>query len=73
MEPMDLKLDEQLLLADFRRLDPAGKKELLDYATFLVKKCRTSCAEEPATAENQCRLDQPEERPEATREPIFTE
>ena len=71
---MDLKLDEQLLLADFRRLTPAGKKELLDYATFLVKKSRADRPEEPAPAENQCRLeDQPEERPEAAKEPIFTE
>ena len=29
---MDLKLDEHLLVADFRRLDPAGKRELLDYS-----------------------------------------
>ena len=38
---MDLKLDEQLLVADFRRLDPAGKKALLDYAAILVKKYRS--------------------------------
>ncbi|HEY6874706.1 MAG TPA: hypothetical protein VI298_18455 [Geobacteraceae bacterium] len=71
---MDLKLDEQLLLAGFRRLDAAGKKELLDYAAFLAKKSRSSCAGEPSTADNQCRLAaQPEERPEAAKEPIFTE
>lgn len=71
---MDLKLDEQQLLADFRRLDPAGQKELLDYAAFLAKKSRSSRSGEPAAAENQCRLaDQPEERPEAAKEPIFTE
>jgi len=71
---MDLKLDEQLLIADFRRLDPGGRKELLDYAAFLVKKNRTAFSEEPAKPGNQCRLeDQPEERPEAAKEPIFTE
>jgi hypothetical protein len=71
---MDLKLDEQLLVAEFRRLDPAGKKELLDYAAFLVKKYRSGSAEEPAQSENQCRLDdEPEKRPEAAKEPIFTE
>lgn len=71
---MNLKLEEQQLLADFCRLDPAGKKELLDYAAFLVNKSRSSCSEEVATAENQCRLaDQPVERPEAAKEPIFTE
>jgi hypothetical protein len=71
---MDLKLDEQLLLADFRRLAPEGKKELLDYAAFLVKKFRSRPADEPSKPENQCRLDdQPEERPEAVKEPISTE
>ena len=71
---MDLKLDEQLLLADFRRLSPEGKKELLDYAAFLVKKFRSHPADVQATPGNQCRLDeQPEERPEAVEEPIFTE
>ncbi|HEX8960211.1 MAG TPA: hypothetical protein VF775_01420 [Geobacteraceae bacterium] len=71
---MDLKLDEQLLLADFRRLDPAGKKDLLDYAACLAKKCRMNSPEEPAAAENQCPLaDQTEERPETVKEPIFTE
>ncbi len=71
---MDLKLDEQLLVADFRRLDPEGKKELLDYAAFLLKKKRMGTAAEPAKAENQCGLDaRAEERPEAVKEPVFTE
>ena len=71
---MDLKLDEQLLVADFRRLDPEGKKELLDYAAFLVKKYRSGASEETMKAENQCSLDaKAEERPEAVKEPVFTE
>ena len=71
---MDLKLDEQLLVADFRRLDPAGKKELLDYAAFLVEKCRSGSADETVHAENQCSLEtEAEERPETVKEPIFTE
>ena len=70
---MDLKLDEQLLVADFRRLDPAGKRELLDYAAFLVKKERAEGAGEPGQAEGQCGLDGREARPEADTEPIFTE
>jgi hypothetical protein len=71
---MDLKLDEQLLIAEFRRLDPSGKKELLDYAGILVKKNRTCGDEEPPQASNQCSLDAREEaRPEAVKEPIFTE
>jgi hypothetical protein len=71
---MDLKLDEQLLVTDFRRLDPERKKELLDYAAFLLKKKRTGPADGPAHAENQCGLDaRKEERPEAVKEPVFTE
>ena len=71
---MDLKLDEQLLVTNFRRLDPGGKKELLDYAAFLVKKCRSESADETVHAENQCSLEtKAEERPEAAKEPIFTE
>lgn len=71
---MDLKLDEQLLIAEFRRLDQGGRKELLDYAAILVKKSRAGRSEEEAVPANQCRLgEQPEERPEATKEPIFTE
>jgi hypothetical protein len=70
---MDLNLDEQTLLANFRRLGSEGKKELLDYAVFLQKKQRGNLAEEP-DAENQCRLKTaPEKRPEAVKEPIFTE
>jgi hypothetical protein len=71
---MDLKLDEQILVTDFRRLDQGGKKELLDYAAFLAKKQRSGTANEGAKAENQCSLDpKAEERPEAAKEPIFTE
>ena len=71
---MDLRLDEQLLVADFRRLDPGAQKELLDYAAFLLKKKRPDAADGPARAKNQCGLDAgPEERPEAVKEPVFTE
>jgi hypothetical protein len=71
---MDLTLDEHKLLADFRHLSPEGKKELLDYAAFLVRKCQAGEPATAATAANQCRLDkQDEARPEAAKEPIFTE
>ena len=70
---MDLKLDEQLLVTEFRRLDPGGQKELLDHAAFLLKKERRGAADEPAHAENQCSLAGKEERPEAVKEPVFTE
>lgn len=71
---MTLKLDEQTLLADFRRLHPEGKAELLDYATFLVRKYRKGSSTEASAPDNQCRLgNREEERPETDKEPIFTE
>ena len=71
---MDLNLDEQKLLAEFRRLDPEGKTELLDYAVFLVKKYQEAAPEELPSTDNQCPVrKQEEERPEAAKEPIFTE
>ena len=70
---MDCTLDEQALLARFRQLHPDGKKELLDYAAFLVKKYHSDAAATPQHPGNQCPLEQPEKRPEAAKEPIFTE
>jgi len=71
---MDLKLDEQKLLADFRRLNSEGKTELLDYATFLVKKYHEATSDEHSSPDNQCPLRKKDEkRPEADKEPIFTE
>jgi hypothetical protein len=72
---MTLKLDEQTLLSEFRRLHPDGKAELLDYASFLVKKYQSRNSEEASSpADNQCRIgNRAEERPEAVKEPIFTE
>ena len=71
---MELNLDEQKLLTDFRRLNPEGKTELLDYAAFLVKKYHESASEEQPSPENQCPVGKrEEERPEAVKEPIFTE
>ncbi len=71
---MDLKLDEQTLLANFRHLPAEGKKEFLDYAAFLVNKYSGQPAESGEQPANQCSLDkQPEKRPEAAKEPIFTE
>ena len=71
---MSLKLDEQTLLGEFRRLDSGGKAELLDYAAFLVKKYQQRSPEEASSPDNQCRIgNRAEERPEAAKEPIFTE
>ncbi len=70
---MDLSLDEQRLLAEFRRLSADGKRELIDYATFLNKKHGHATPTEE-TPKNQCSLGTPKEaRPEAAKEPIVTE
>ena len=74
---MDLKPDEQKLVTDYRDLDPDGRRELLDYATFLIRRRRrreVGAATAPAEPENRCRIaPAKEERPEAAKEPIFTE
>lgn len=71
---MDLKLDEQKLITEFRHLDKERQQELLDYVAFLLKKQNSMDNAEQATTDNQCPLDKhAEERPEAKKEPIFTE
>lgn len=71
---MDLKLDEQKLITEFRHLHKERQQELLDYVAFLLKKQNNMNNEERATADNQCPLHKhAEERPEAKKEPIFTE
>jgi hypothetical protein len=71
---MDLNLDEQNLIAEFRRLDTEGQLELLDHAAVLLKKQHDKSAADQSGPSNQCALNKPrEERPEAAKEPIFTE
>lgn len=69
---MDLKLDEQRLISGFRRLSPAGKEELLEFVGFLLNKHRDLQEQENAPTD-QCKLDKAEARPEAAKEPLFTE
>jgi hypothetical protein len=71
---MDLDLDEQRLLAEFRALSPAARQDLLQLATGLVRKCLEHA--EPAAeagSGNQCALKRADRRPGAADEPIFTE
>ncbi|HEY6838119.1 MAG TPA: DUF2281 domain-containing protein [Geobacteraceae bacterium] len=70
---MDLNLDEQKLLAGFRRLSPEGKKELVDFAAFLVKKYQHTSDDTTSQEANQCKISSGDARPEAAKEPIFTE
>jgi hypothetical protein len=68
---MELTIDEQKLLADFRRLSVEGQRALLDAATRQARKRAEEDAESQTV--NQCRLPEHEKRPEAADEPIFTE
>ncbi len=71
---MDLTLDEHKLVAEFRRLSPAGKRELLDFVSLLQKRQDAAApGEEDAAPQDRCTLERKEERPEAAKEPIFTE
>lgn len=70
---MDLTIDEQRLIAEFRKLTPLGKDELLACASSLV---RRSCVEDSGksgTASNQCAVKTRETLPEAEKSPLITE
>lgn len=71
---MDLTLDEHRLIAEFRRLSPAGKQELLDFAALLQKRQGEGTAPgETSDTRNSCTIDRKEARPETAKEPLFTE
>ena len=70
---MDLTLDEHRLISEFRRLSPAGKQELLDFASLLQKRQGDATTDDASASRNSCTLDRKEERPEAAKEPLFTE
>ena len=68
---MDLTLDEQRLIAEYRRLTPAGRDDLLAHAVTLVRQTHGENDSDAAT--DQCRLKSAEPHPEAEKTPIFTE
>lgn len=68
---MEISRDEEKILAVFRRLPPEGKAEAIDYVNFLLGKHLPSSSQEQP--EGHCRLEKNEQRPEAKKEPIFTE
>ena len=70
---MELSLEEQKLVAGFRRLNSASQKELLDYVDFLLKKQPEAGAAVGEGHVGTCPVRKHEERPEAVKEPIFTE
>ena len=70
---MELTPEEQCLIAEFRKLSPAGRDELLACAVSLLRRAGSEPDIEPDAAPNQCRLKDVEQRPEREKTPFFTE
>lgn len=70
---MELSLDEQRMIAEFRRLNQEGQRELLDFASLLQKGKGKAASGDDSSPRNSCALDRKEGRPETAKEPIFTE
>lgn len=69
---MDLNIDEQRLIASFRKLTPSAREELLAAATALLRK--TGSEKDPdESSSNQCHLKPADSKPETEKTPIFTE
>lgn len=70
---MELTVEEQTLIATFRSLDPAGRKEVLRHAAQQRKADEAVSAASGLFPTGRCKLERAEERPETAKEPIFTE
>ncbi|NVN90012.1 MAG: hypothetical protein HXX11_05345 [Desulfuromonadales bacterium] len=70
---MDLSVDEQRLIAEFRKLTPSGKDELLAAAASLLRGVGGESCGEDGSVSNQCKVKTRESLPEAEKTPIFTE
>ncbi|RII28054.1 MAG: hypothetical protein CXR30_14420 [Geobacter sp.] len=70
---MELTLDEQRLVSEYRKLTPAGRDELLAFAASLVRRSGSETQKEGESAGNQCRIKGHESHPEAAKTPFFTE
>mgnify|MGYP005826242413 CR=1 FL=1 len=66
---MCLTHEEQRLIDEFRKLPASCRDELLTYAASLMRRAGA----EAGTASNQCRISEPEQRPEAEKSPLITE
>jgi len=70
---MDLTIDERRLIAEFRKLPPSGKDELLACASSLVRRTVVEDTDESGNASNQCAVKTRETLPEAEKTPLITE
>ena len=70
---MELTIDEQRLVAEFRKLSPAGRDELLAAVAALVRRDVSEDSDGNGSASNQCPVKSRESLPEAEKTPIFTE
>ena len=70
---MELTLDEQRLISEFRKLSPSDRDELLIYSASLVRKANKVDSNENEAPSNQCRLQGSSPRPETDKTPITTE
>lgn len=71
---MNLSLDEQKLIGNFRSMNSHGQQELLQFAALLLKKDEVRHEHNADTSGSQCTLEKrAEKRPETATEPLFTE
>lgn len=70
---MDLTLDEQRLIAEFRKLTPSGRDELLAAAASLLSRIGAGETPDSDTASNQCSVTPQIPSPGTEKTPIFTE
>jgi hypothetical protein len=72
---MKLSIDEQRLIAEFRKLTPSARDELLAAAAALVRGDGDGDERsgEDGGVSNQCKIKPRESLPEAEKTPVFTE
>lgn len=70
---MDLTLDEQRLIAEFRKLTPSGRDELLAAAASLLSRIGASETPGADAASNQCPVTPQKPSTGIEKTPIFTE
>ena len=70
---MNLTIDEQRLIAEFRKLTPSGRDELLAAAASLLGRIGAGETAGADNSSNQCPVAPRTSSPGADKTPIFTE